>query len=69
LFCDDSLERVPAVAMEGATRKKNTKKISVLSFLASLSSYELLLLLLVLKKKTKKSRRRKNARIKNKKAA
>ena len=31
LFCDDSLERVPAVAVEGATQKKyERKKISVL---------------------------------------
>jgi len=32
LFCDDSLERVPAVAVEGATQKKirKKKKISVL---------------------------------------
>jgi len=26
LFCDDSLERVPAVAVEGATQKKIRKK-------------------------------------------
>lgn len=37
MFCDDSLERVPAVAVEGATQKKSERKKNLSSALPSAS--------------------------------